>query len=106
MKVEVKEKWLAALRSGEYKQGTGCLRRENEYCCLGVLCDLHAKETNGKWERPNRYSYLGATGLLPGEVCNWANGGPFMNPSEYSLVDLNDHGKSFKEIADFIEEKL
>lgn len=32
------EKWDAALRSGEYVQGTGALRDSNgRYCCLGVL---------------------------------------------------------------------
>jgi hypothetical protein len=33
-----KEKWIAALRSGEYKQGDGMLydSASNSYCCLGV----------------------------------------------------------------------
>ena len=31
---------LDALRSGNYKQGRGALRTEDdEYCCLGVMCD-------------------------------------------------------------------
>lgn len=30
-------KWLAALRSGEYKQGKGSLKSHEGYCCLGVL---------------------------------------------------------------------
>lgn len=40
-------KWLAALRSGKYKQGKYALKRvlpEEEggttFCCLGVLCDI------------------------------------------------------------------
>lgn len=46
---EIKEQWLIALRSGEYKQGEGRLKRiiensdgeaEARYCCLGVLCDI------------------------------------------------------------------
>jgi len=45
MKADIKTKWLAALRSGDYKQGKGMLKYENiagemEYCCLGVLCEL------------------------------------------------------------------
>ncbi len=32
------DKWIAALRSGEYKQGFGSLSSTyGEYCCLGVL---------------------------------------------------------------------
>lgn len=35
------KKWVAALRSGKYKQGKGVLRSEKgNYCCLGVLCDI------------------------------------------------------------------
>lgn len=38
---EIKNKWLEALRSGKYKKGSGRLRDEkNNYCCLGVLCDI------------------------------------------------------------------
>jgi len=41
----VKERWLKALRSGEYKQGQGMLRdAEGGYCCLGVL----VQELDGK----------------------------------------------------------
>jgi hypothetical protein len=53
---EVKQQWLDALRSGEYEQTRGRLRRgmpldpedlddgyNAGYCCLGVLCDLAVK---------------------------------------------------------------
>lgn len=44
MKIELKEKWLAALRSGKYVQGHRQLKNTNNtvpsYCCLGVLCDV------------------------------------------------------------------
>ncbi len=46
MKPEIKAAWLAALRSGEFKQGRGYLHRINPdgrgdtFCCLGVLCVL------------------------------------------------------------------
>ena len=48
MDTAVKTKWLSALRSGEYKQAHGSLEEIDEggsrFCCLGVLCDLAAKE--------------------------------------------------------------
>ena len=46
MKADIKQKWVDALRSGEYKQGTGQLKCEgtNTFCCLGVLTDVYAKE--------------------------------------------------------------
>lgn len=36
------DKWLTALRSGEYKQGQSALHssKDNTYCCLGVACHL------------------------------------------------------------------
>lgn len=42
----IKDKWLKALRSGEYKQGYGHLRQDDGcFCVMGVLCDLYTKET-------------------------------------------------------------
>jgi len=40
---EIKKAWIEALRSGKYKQGRMCLKRDNEYCCLGVLCEINNK---------------------------------------------------------------
>ena len=38
MRADVKAKWVAALRSGDYKQGKGTLLdKDNEYCCLDAL---------------------------------------------------------------------
>ena len=51
MDKEIKAKWLTALRSGDYAQGKGALRRaqDDTYCCLGVLCDVMAQEGKGEW---------------------------------------------------------
>ena len=49
MKPSIKQKWLDALRSGEYSQGTGHLYSGRGFCCLGVLCDIYAKEKNESW---------------------------------------------------------
>lgn len=42
MKKSIADKWVKALRSGDYKQGTYRLhnKKDNTYCCLGVLCDV------------------------------------------------------------------
>jgi hypothetical protein len=34
------QKWIKALRSGQYKQCKEQLRNNNKYCCLGVACDI------------------------------------------------------------------
>lgn len=52
MNSDIKTKWVAALRSGEFKQGREVLRTEkNDFCCLGVLCELFAREhpSNTQW---------------------------------------------------------
>lgn len=45
---EFAEKWVAALRSGEYKQGTNYLFNESKdsYCCLGVACVINNVDKN------------------------------------------------------------
>ena len=53
MKKNIKNKWLAALKSGKYKQGQEELVQVNDenqkrYCCLGVLCHIWAKEKHKK----------------------------------------------------------
>jgi hypothetical protein len=46
LQAERRRKWVAALRSGEYKQTKGLLRtrslrtHEDAYCCLGVACEV------------------------------------------------------------------
>lgn len=35
MNPEVKERWLSALRSGDYSQARGQLKNQLGYCCLG-----------------------------------------------------------------------
>lgn len=45
MPKELLAKWLAALRSGEYKQSRESLYDGNGYCCLGVLQKIHVGRT-------------------------------------------------------------
>jgi hypothetical protein len=110
MNQEIKAKWLSALRSGEYQQGKQALKLYKKFCCLGVLCDIHSKETKNKWVEN---IYLDHQGALPQDVIIWA-GLKFSDPSLYygkfksikSLSDLNDSGKTFLQIADLIEAQL
>jgi len=109
MKTQILKKWVKALTSGKYKQGRLALKtKEGRYCCLGVLCDLHAKETGGKWEDPTQYqhfSYFGTSGILPNKVMKWA-GLKHSDPvlQNCCASDLNDQGKRFKTIAKLIVE--
>ena len=112
MNIEVKKKWVAALRSGDYKQGQGHLKGGDGFCCLGVLCDLHSKEVDHYgWQEQQGgvYSYQGRTGTITNEVSGWADL-PVSNDTCGILVSMNDgggdyalDGKDFNYIADYIE---
>lgn len=110
MKPEIKEKFIKALRSGEYKQNFGSLRDKDCYCAAGVLCDLYIKENSGaEWERSHdgKYSFRGKTEItkfsFPYVVRKWAGIGTG-NVEKISIVGLNDTQKlSFLEIAEKIE---
>lgn len=113
MKQAIAKEWVAALRSGEYKQGTGQLRDlENQFCCLGVLCNLHAKaKPKFAAKQLEQEAYGDESAVLPKIVQNWSGirepMGEFNNgrvKSEYcDLAGMNDSGEDFEYIADFIE---
>ena len=51
MNPQIKQKWIEDLLSGKYIQGKKVLRSvDNEYCCLGVLCEQYVEAGNAKWE--------------------------------------------------------
>lgn len=110
MNPQVKEKWLSALRSGDYKQTQLHLRTDDGFCCLGVLCDLYGKEHNVEWKLMNNdhfYVFQDGAAALPLSVIEWA-GVEDDNPEicKTPLSRLNDNGSTFNEIADLIEEHL
>lgn len=94
---EFKVELLTALRSGEYRQGKVFLynRHHDTYCVMGVagiILGLDKETISG------RCSYSEALGY-PKEMS-----------IEETLMDvpmsMNDDGKSFEEIADYIEKNL
>jgi hypothetical protein len=113
MKAELKKRWVEALRSGWYRQGRGCLRRNNkgadEHCCLGVLCDLVDPTQWSPPDEQGRYLYLKgeveaflASTLVTedvglglkemGVLCSMNDGmGPFRGPGPYTFPEIADH---------------
>ena len=114
----IARRWVEALRSGEYGQTTHRLRDGepgalgNGFCCLGVLCDLYAKEHpeaawqpaveiddsddeegpfNKCWFAPFAEATdqflagpkAGADSVLPEAVMKWAN---FASPTGTALL--------------------
>lgn len=101
-------KWVKALRSGKYKQGKHFLRRGDEYCCLGVLCEI--TKTSRRMRYGKLYEYKGNAIVIPHSVrgrvgMNTLYGRlPRARKAGEDLAQLNDSGKySFKQIARIIE---
>jgi hypothetical protein len=118
MDQQIKDAWVAALRSGTYKQGSCYLRDiKDNFCCLGVLCDLYAAEHGVDWFigcDKNTYAFGDdeATAVLPRCVMEWAGmktcEGRIGMPGyhNHSLMVLNDYGDhDFSAIADVIESR-
>lgn len=113
MKPEIKQKWIDALRSGEYDQDAHELKTPHGYCCLGVLTDIYIKEQNLEWKRFDgdtekeftSYEFNGFEGSLCPEVIDWSS---FPDgKTEAILIEMNDdQRKTFDEIADYVEANL
>ncbi len=104
MNQEIKQKWVAALRSGDYIQMRLLLgHNENgkkQRCCLGVLCDVMGRAQHME------------SGVLNDDGClayptldTLLRAGLESDMSEH-LALKNDLGASFFDIANFIEENL
>ena len=105
MHPEIKKQWVKDLRSGKFKQSRGKLFNSSGYCCLGVLATQHPSVDT---KRIGESLKLLSGGEMNGTLCNDVRAWCGLSMSDQTkLVTLNDSGKQdFKQIADYIEEKL
>lgn len=126
MDTRLKARWVKALRSGKYKQGTGFLRfitrRKNkivkvEHCCLGVLCEVmkqkHARQGGFRLECSNTDglgTLMYSNSSLP--LATQTRVG-LSGSDQTTLIDMNDgdssrhvRRRSFRGIAQWIERNL
>lgn len=122
----IKDAWLVALRSGDYKQGQCQLRTvDNEFCCLGVLCDVLSKDDPSiQWIKPFDHFRISdgiqnTNEALTAGIASKA-GLTHIDPrvnviptdkrcaevQHIKLSYLNDSGRTFAQIADLIEAQL
>lgn len=117
---ELKAKWLAALRSGDYKQGKNYLHNsaKDTFCCLGVLCEVAGIPRRdaklfgdpvddynfaGKFSAGTVYSVPGKFEMKNSETGDW----PIPEPDRDTLIDLNDNKNwDFQAIANWIEANI
>lgn len=92
MDAKLKAKWVKALRSGKYEQGSFGLKRDSRYCCLGVLVEV-------------------CKGNTPVDVNSWLSGNDLRkfgltDRQQVLLGSMNDTGVPFDMIAGLIDEAL
>jgi hypothetical protein len=106
MPKDLLDKWLAALRSGEYKQCRGMLAANGGYCCLGVLqhCTDGVVETlDGESELVPTSGWLSSKRVVFKKVAGYSGYVPYLPSLGISASTANDNGMPFAEIADAIE---
>lgn len=115
--------WTDALRSGKYEQGQDYLCRDGKFCCLGVLCEIQElpKEVV---EGDIYYVFEGLESYATKRALQWSVIPASAQPTiledlnlrqtvtdgvgdgrslHTHLICMNDEGRSFNEIADYIE---
>jgi hypothetical protein len=91
---ELKAKWVAALRSGEYRQAKNRLKDESgAMCCLGVLRVVAGNPDEGSDDQ---------TALSPTQRERYG----LKQSDAVECACKNDDGESFVEIASYIEANL
>lgn len=110
--LEVLDLWIAALRSGEYTQTVGKLKRSapapEGFCCLGVLCDLARKDGGEDWEEdecyPGQWYYKRRSARGGRPIASYIS----LTAEDRSLlIRFNDSDrKTFSQIADYIEKNF
>ena len=91
MDKKLKARWIKALRSGRYEQTTGVMESFGSYCCLGVLRKI--MHPTSKKTAPSEDILCPSHAIEAGLHVR----------SQRKLTELNDEGKTFPEIAAFIE---
>lgn len=104
MDKDAKREWVAALRSGEYKQTYNKLYDSGSYCALGLLCKVAEPLEWDEYanclvtERGDFYNTFPNT-----EQCKVG----LKSQDAMTVTYMNDKKHaSFKQIADYIEEYL
>lgn len=128
MTPELQQRWASALRSGNYTQTTGTMKRihsdnSSSYCCLGVLCEITGYTFEPKFEYlttlrvagerhyhnnpnyPNYPNYPSSDSDVTGFPSDkMLTGWEFNKTAADKLASLNDSGATFEEIAKIVED--
>ena len=116
---DFKKEWIKALKSGNYVQGAGSLRKDPThstpdckptYCCLGVACSVAGvpeEYIKGEWiDYVDGYEYDVVPEVLHGE----SDGNELVDVlscmNDTHTADTSEHKFSFTDIADWIDDNI
>lgn len=97
MNTELKEQWIAALRSGAFEQHQGslCSDDRRSFCCLGVLAIVNDPNVDLNENQGDLNPYSPIDGMIGGLSVRG------------NLVRMNDKERlTFPEIADWVEQNI
>lgn len=101
MKKELRDRWCAALRSGEYRQGRDALQPEDDrFCCIGVLASIVAPEL---WDHEEGL-HDGAVGEMSPRVRELTGLSALDEGRAIGWNDKDEH--DFATIAELIEHEI
>ena len=113
-----KKAWIKALKSGDYIQGTGTLRKEEEdtltnndivsYCCLGVACivaGIPEEFIDGEWieYQQDGFDYEKVPEVLHGVADSNELAKVLSEMNDSCSPDKDHHRFNFDDIADWID---
>ena len=98
---EFRQQWIAALRSGKYRQCLGTLDTGEACCALGVACRLMSDQLE-VLTLPNGVVFYNQSTKYPPAIVLEKLGLPDWRRVAY----LNDTGCTFEEIANLVEQHL
>jgi hypothetical protein len=110
MRKEVADLWVKELRSKNWKQGRMYLEHSNTYCVMGILANIAGTfgiVDKRMAENYGKIAFFDGNMLqLPDSVVKWSGMKSelgIMPGLKYSLIEYNDQGKSFEQLAEWIE---
>lgn len=99
----IKKKFVKWLRANKDKQIKCRMRDKKGFCATGGLCDVFDNKVWIYNEEEKLYYYDGWSSLPPPEILKAAE---ITEAQILHLQDMNDQGKTFDEIADYVESNL
>jgi hypothetical protein len=101
---DIKDQWLYALEFGGYDKGKMFLRdMENQYCCIGVLCEIVDTDPWTHFPEDPAYRFKLNASFMDEVTLSKAG---LTLADQSNLANINDKTETFADVIDYIEKML